>query len=247
MGFDEFYERVASARNPIILRMLSAGSLKTNLQLQKHGDDLDWPLVLHDDTLKPQDQYIERLHALTQEIADSQASMRAVERYLGRFPFLKEGVSASSYIRFHLESYFNEGYILSERMRLFAQRLRREFRKADNRPSNLDARIDYAISETVRLFTPLKNMRGAHVHRKRYDDPELRRLAMLEMLADARPDVFGKHVPPVRRRARENAQGFVKHTNDGLAKKLDRFFDYFDGLVFRKDGAVRVPSDLAGQ
>src|SRR5688572_20788525 len=114
--------------------------------------------------------------------------MRAVELYLSRFAFAKQGVRASTYIQFHMGHYYNEGYILSERIKVFSTALQRQFRKDPKAPSNLDAQINGVIKAVQRLFEPLVKTRGAHVHQQRYSDAELARLALLEVLAEAKPD-----------------------------------------------------------
>jgi hypothetical protein len=243
VNLQKFQIALAEAWNPILAKMLKTGALQVQLALKAHGGDVEWPLVLQKG-LRREEQYIERLNILTKEIVDSYDSMRAAETYLGRFPFLRQGITASSYIRFHLESYFHEGYILSERMRVFPERLRREFRNAKNRPTNLDVRIDYVIAEVTKLFAPMKNLRSSHVHERRYDEPELRRLEFFEMLAEVKPDAFATHLSRVRQLARRNALGFVTDVNKGLASKLDRYFNYFSGLIFSSDGSIRIPSNL---
>jgi hypothetical protein len=51
----------------------------------------------------------------------------SVEVFFSREPFARAGVTSSAYIRFHLESFFNEMYILRERMNAFTVKIGREF------------------------------------------------------------------------------------------------------------------------
>jgi hypothetical protein len=244
MDRELFDSRVTQARNKILLRTLNDGSLKIRLKVKAHGDAVQWPLDLQASGHSPQDDYVDRLHRITQEVISAHDSMRSVELYLSRFAFAKQGVRASVYIQFHVGNYYNEGYILSERMKVFAKVLQREFRKDPKGPSNLDVQINTVIEAVQKLFKPLVETRGAHVHQQRYNDAELARLALLELLAEAKPDIFLKHLIRSRRLARQNALEFVKTVNKGLAKRLDQFFKLFEGLVFRNDGSLRIPSHL---
>ena len=133
--------------------------------------------------LRREEQYIQRLYAMTTEVVDTFSSMRHVETYLARFPFSRRGIPASAYIRFHLESFLNEAYILRERMDAFALGLSREFRK-ESTARDIKSRVDYVSGEIERLFEPISRMRGGHVHASRYDDAELRQLALWEIMAE---------------------------------------------------------------
>ena len=242
MGHEAFSRGVERAIRPILLRQHDRGELRVRMKLNAAADDIPWPVNFLG-RLSLGEEYVQRLHLITAEVLESYEAMRNVEVYLGRYPFSWARIGPSAYIRFHLESYFNEMYILQERMKAFTRRLGREFRK-DPGVAPVDDRVKYVIDEVTQLFEPLHQLRGQHVHRTRYDEPELRRLSVLEMVAEADREKFQPLLRRVARAARANILTFVKTTNAAVSDKLDRFFDFFEGLVFKKDGSVRIPSNL---
>lgn len=228
----------------IVRRALNEKALDLRPWLVKAGKDAEPPFSLRLN-LRREEQYIQRLHAMTTEVVDSFSSMRHVETYLARFPFSRRGIPASAYIRFHLESVLNEAYILRERMGAFAFGLSREFRKESN-ARDIKSRADYVRGETESLFEPVSRMRGGHVHASRYDDAELSQLALWEILAEQDPSRFSAHLKRCATAVRRSNLAFVKGINDGLEGKLDRFFGYFAGLVFKPNGEIRYPTNIRG-
>lgn len=99
MGREDFDSRVTGARNKVLRRTLTDGTLKVQLKIKAHGDDVPWPFNAQVATLSREEQYLDRLYGLTQEVVAAYDAMRSVELYLARFLFARQGVSASAYRR----------------------------------------------------------------------------------------------------------------------------------------------------
>jgi len=242
MGHEEFYTRIDAAISPILLRLFKNGELSIKLKIDRPARKIDWPIESHC-KLTRGEQYIQRLCSLTMEVIGSYEALRGVEVYLSRLPFTRAGIAPSRYIRLQIESYFNEMYILYERMKKFTIKIGREVRK-DPGAAPVDERVKYVLGEINRIFKPLLQLRGRHVHEERYDDAELTRLELLEMLAKKDRNTFVPHMRRATRAAHANALKFVKDTNTLLSVRLDRFFEFFEGLLFTKDGSIRLPSNI---
>jgi len=242
MGHEEFYTRIDAAISPILLRLFKSGELNIKLKIDRSAGKIPWPIESHC-KLTREEQYVQRLCSLTMEVIGSYEALRGVEVYLSRLPFTRAGIVPSKYIRFQIESFFNEMYILYERMKKFTVKIGREFRK-DPGAAPVDERVKYVLGEINRIFESLLQLRGKHVHEERYDDAELNRLEVLEMLAKKDRNTFEPHMRRATRAAHANALKFVKDTNAGLSARLDRFFEHFEGLLFKKDGSIRIPSNI---
>lgn len=242
MGHEEFYTRIDTAISSILLRLFKSGALSIKLKIGRPAGKIPWPIESHC-KLTREEQYLQRLCSFTMEVIGSYEALRGVEVYLSRLPFTRAGIAPSKYIRFQIESFFNEMYILYERMKKFTIRIGREFRK-DPGAAPVDERVKYVLDEINRIFEPLLELRNTHVHEERYDDAELNRLELLEMLAKKDPKTFEPHIRRATRAAHANALKFVKNTNTGLSAKLDLFFEFFEGLLFKKDGSIRLPTNI---
>ncbi|HEV7426572.1 MAG TPA: hypothetical protein VGQ46_09405 [Thermoanaerobaculia bacterium] len=243
MTTDEFHTRVNDAVHSILRRAITAKALDIRPKVVTLGQEVSRPFNLKL-PLRRDEQYVQRLNAITSEVVDSHAAMRNVELYLSRFAFAEDGVRPSAYIRYHVESFLNEMYILRERMDAFAVKIGKEFRK-DRYLTNGPQKIAYIRSEVKRLFDPAIRMRGGHVHEARHDDAELAQLVLWETLATIKPAEFHSQLTESAEAVRASNLEFVKSVNSGLAEKLDRFFTYFEGLIFEKDGSLRYPTNIS--
>lgn len=238
----QFYSRIGKANRAILRSAMHAGNLDFRPQLIRAGREVVSPFTMKV-PLSREEQYIERLFSMTNEVIQTSVARRNVEIYLSRFPFAAQEVSRSAYLRFHLASFFNELYILQLRMDKFAVGLCREFRSERN-AAEISSNIKHIRSEIKRLFGPSGSIRGKHVHQERYDDSEFHQLRLWEMLADIRPDEYRRHAQRCASIVRKENLVFVKKVNEGVGEKLDRFFSYFEDLIFEESGAIRYPSNI---
>ena len=104
--------------------------------------------------------------------------------YLSHYPgtrtFRFHRLSEANWLRYHIEAYLQEAYILFERLRRL---LRRVLKVA------IDARDKGGVSSTKKLKTSLEasfrsvvGIRGRHVHEYRFQDDELKNLDTLVLL-----------------------------------------------------------------
>ena len=162
MGHEEFYIRIDAAIRPILLRQFKSGDLSIKLKTYFSASNI--PSIEGHGKINREEQYIQRLHSLTMEIIDSYETLRNIEVYLSRLPFTRVGIAPSKYIQFQLDSFFNEMYILRERMKMFPVKIQREFRKDSGAAAVNKERVKYVRDEIDRIFAPLLDLRGRHVH-----------------------------------------------------------------------------------
>jgi hypothetical protein len=130
----------------------------------------------------PEELFLHRMFDDFSEIHASAEALSDIEVYISRFPFARTRVDKHDYLKHQIQSYFQEIYILRERLKVFLTRLGREFRGDDRHSSILKATkpLFAVITDSLKGVV---DIRGTHVHARRFTNEELGRLGMLKLLA----------------------------------------------------------------
>jgi hypothetical protein len=122
-----------------------------------------------------------------QEFSEIDASMKRLDQalvYLSHYPdarvFRFHKLSEADWIRYHVEGYLQETYILCERLRRFLRKVEKVAIAARDKAGlssvkKQKAIVDASLSHVVRA-------RGGHVHEYRFQDDELRDLDTLVLV-----------------------------------------------------------------
>jgi len=120
------------------------------------------------------------------EIAGIIDTLNLIETFISIDPPVEEGVNSSNYLNYHVHNYFQEMYILKERLNAYLTLIQRLSKKRINKKL-----LDEAIAL---LFTMIhgsldniaghKGVRNKHVHQKKYSDDEMRWLASTSFLSE---------------------------------------------------------------
>ncbi len=176
------------------------------------------------------------------EIWESQEALQDIETYLSRNPYSRLGVDKHRYLRYHVTNYLNEVYILQERLRTFTTTLLRKYRK--NAPADLAA-ISAACEQAVARLSTFVAARGVHVHERRFTNPQLHKLAGLEILRKETHDnerfMFGRIADRAFREQRTHWKKLIGQHNLLTDQVLDAFFEALHPVLFRDDGELRRP------
>ena len=118
------------------------------------------------------------------EIYTSVRCLENIEIYIRRFPFSKTRVTKLDYLKYNIENYLNEIYVLKERMISYSKTISRAYKKS----SNAAAIAEHLKNASKLASDSLKNIveiRGAHVHSIRYSDKDIDRLSNLELMLNS--------------------------------------------------------------
>ena len=122
-----------------------------------------------------------RLFRPLSEIISSCECLQNVLVYTKSFPYKRQGISRVAYLKYHVENYLNELYVLMNRMIAYCKAIERAYKKSDC-AEHVSVTLQ-ALREKVRyVFEGYTSVRGAHVHEHRYSDHDFDRLATLELL-----------------------------------------------------------------
>jgi hypothetical protein len=179
------------------------------------------------------------------EISQTVEIMKDTEVYIRQFPFSRSGIPRSRYLLFLIQSYFNEVYILRERLVNYAVTLERVYRK-DPRGVNISEAAERAKGLTRTALSKITRIRGSHVHERRFTDERLDHFSATELIVThSEPNELSPkdrmYMEWKYKELRRNWTKVVKEINEAVVHLLDRYANLLYGVVFNVDGEFIDP------
>jgi hypothetical protein len=248
-GFARFQADIASAMETVIRKYLGDALARAR---ESGGEfDVETPFVAPGSppTLAPDDRFAADAFQGYMEIGETLERLLDIELYLRRFPFRSTRITRERYLRFHVEAYLHESYILRERLLTFGKRVTRAYKRGDHRQTA--ASTGQRLEELARALDGVTQMRGRHVHELRFDETRLRNLGALELIERRSSDpVWAGAIKEQYPRVRRHWVRWVREMNEGVRELLDQYFDELHALMFdagrlrtREASASRVARD----
>lgn len=179
------------------------------------------------------------------EIMNSFECLENILVYVRSFPYKRQGISRVSYLKYHVENYLNELYILKNRLVAYCMILERAYRKSDNAESI--AITLTSISQKVHgVFEGYISIRGVHVHEHRFSDHDFDRLASLELLTTHStdlPDILICEYNEAYKEIRTKWVAKIESDLKALEKLLDYCFTGFSEAITCND-TVLMPKGI---
>jgi hypothetical protein len=199
-----------------------------------HTGDLDEP---DDVDFSPEHTAVRQLYLEFEEIAASLDSLRNIEIYVRRSPYSDLGIDRVVYLRYHVENYLQELYVLKCRIDAFLTRIARLYKlHADGQKiKRAGTAIRRHLDETL---SGLVKTRGSHVHRRRYDDSEISNVSLFNLLGKDNP-LMGRLGEVEYRRVRGEKRRWMSRTNESLRIALDAYFAILYADLVDGDGRLR--------
>ena len=171
------------------------------------------------------------------EIEESFSLLADISVYIWRFPTNMGEIPKTRFFNYHIGNYFNEIYILHERLKSYKTKVIRLYKRKH-------------WKEKVKTFEPIMNafmnivqVRGRHVHDKRFMDDDLDRLVLLEILSQSENLLIDDRVYKEQiRKIRKNWVEKITKNNKNITNLLDNYFSLLYDVVFDKKGNFIVPS-----
>jgi hypothetical protein len=191
------------------------------------------------------DQFIANTFLAFLEIANSFETLEDIALYAGRFPFQKTRITPERYLRFHVEAWLADVYILQLRLTSYLKVVERQHEKDPRLPA-----IRGSFQDLEELLTKtlkgVVEVRGQHVHRVRFSDDDIDRLGYIELLTHGPDDGFLRLMRLLHRRVRRKVKKAWKDrlvtNNKAIPELLDIFFDALFPVVFdEKTKALKYP------
>ena len=193
-------------------------------------------------SLRRDDHFIIHLLRAFAEVDSSSDTLQVISSLARCAPPKRLAVSPEARLRFFVEAYLGEVYILSLRCDALLKFIERAYRK-DSRAHQVSSACATLRTQMAASFKPMLAARGAHVHEFRHDDFDVSRLGTLNLLASTEPLIALFHRKALRD-VRRNKLQWIRDNNHAVAELLDRFFARLFPLVFADDGSPKYPTPM---
>lgn len=242
-GIEKFSSAITESTQPIVEKIL--GEVNREKAIEVMGN------ILFDEpgeryfglTPSPKENLLRKILSGFVEIESTFEVLRDIPFYLMRFPSKHPQVSKTRFLNYHVGNYFNEIYILRERLRSY-QRVIARIYKNDPRLKETRKHIE-KFELLVSSFDDIVSLRGKHVHQKRYGDEDFERLNLYEHSANLDDPIFNRIYPLALREYRKKWLKTFSENNNTVKIILDAYFEILYDVVFDKDGNWLEPSNSA--
>jgi hypothetical protein len=155
-------------------------------------------------------------------------------------PFIRTRVPGARYLNYHMHNYFNNVYILKERMTAFVQRIKRSSRDIE-----IKRGVDNEIANIDQFFRNYGKIRNEHTHRVRYIDNGISVLETFEgayasKLFNDRKLIKKGHVSMAYSEVKKSWLRFMKTSNISIHGFVSQYFDFITQLILDNNGSFRV-------
>jgi len=172
------------------------------------------------------------------EIRKSLETLEYVPVFINSFrkskAYREAGITSTVHLRYHVEHYLQETYILLGRMDKFMGWLSRVYKKnGRTQESEFVSKLRSIFDEHMKNF---KMVRGSHVHTTRYDDNALNISTLFELVSTSDNEEVKLGAPLFYKLAKKEWSERIKKNNQDLKKSLDMIFEALIPIVFPSAG-----------
>jgi hypothetical protein len=155
-------------------------------------------------------------------------------------PFIKNKIPNGRYLNYHMHNYFNNVYILKERMSAFMQRIKRSSKEIETKET---ASSFYATIE--QFFDKYGEIRDKHTHLVRYIDNDIYNLETFEsayssMLFNSKKIIKKIHISMAYSEVKNTWLDFMKKSNISINNLVSEYLYFITELILNKDGSFKV-------
>ncbi|HUX79171.1 MAG TPA: hypothetical protein VMW10_05440 [Alphaproteobacteria bacterium] len=184
-----YFEMIFGVTQGIMEPMLKKDNEESQRVMMNSILGLDGPKSM-ERNISPLEYFISnKLFRPMSEILSTLEAIENIAIYARSFPYKRQGVSRATYLKYHVENYLNELYLLKNRLIAYLKIIEKSYKKSDisEDVATTISPLYKVVSEALKGYI---EVRGAHVHKHRYSDDEFDRLSTLELLSRGK-DKFG--------------------------------------------------------
>ena len=249
-SFNKYHENLLSRARKIVTNI---GESKENIKKFEESfiNEIFFPdkLTTVNQKLSPQDIFFSVLFYGFNEIYISFERLKDLEVYISRFPNIKTPIAKINYLRFLIENYLSEVYILRERLNKYLKKIRESYIE-DRRYVSIRITCDQLINTVEGSLKNIITTRGSHTHLVRYSGRDIKRLESiflykeyLDKLQKYLPDDY--IIPNFKneyRKLRRKQKKILKDNNEQIKILLDYYFKEMLKIVFTDDDEISCPA-----
>ncbi len=239
---EQFQKKLIELVMPLILFSLESERKELREIIKNTLFDLEGPRHFASFSTRRDDIFASRLVLSFDEIVTSYLRLKDIEIYTKRFPYRNTGISALRYLKYHIESYFNEIYIFKLRLEAFLGFLEKRYRKS---PITHD--INFTTQKLKKIVLSalgsVITTRGAHVHEGRFSDRDLDRLSLLERLraSEGGTDILMILYESEYKKVRKKWAAQIQNYNNAIKKLFDTCCKGLYSVLFDEQGKLIFP------
>ena len=184
------------------------------------------------------------------EIMDSFDILKDIPVYIRSFPYRNKRIEKPRFLKYHVENYFNEVYILKERMIAFLKKIKRCFRR-DEKQREVYKKTEPLFTVINKSFKNIVDVRGSHVHERRFSHKDLNRLTSLKIHSQFDDGETSKMLKNYYdysyRQIRKEWKNKLKDNNEVIGEILSLYGEVLNDILLNnsKDDLI-YPSSYAG-
>lgn len=215
--------------------------------LRNHIFDMDGPKSLVGNFSEKQ-KFLGKIFRAVIEIEQAKNALVDISIYIRSFPYKSKKLSRSRYLRYHVENYYNEIYLLKERIKAFANILKKAYRK-EKAGVAVEGVISALLTHLNETLKSVIEVRGSHVHQYRFSTEDIDRLELLDLLVvqsgDSEFQNLSGYYDAVYCEIRDRWRERMESNNGEFRKILDRVGKVSSLICFDEEsGKFRYPAHL---
>jgi hypothetical protein len=239
-GLERFQKDFAEVASKVINTIMENHKSEFEEVFINHFLDFDGPTEVARDMSKDEKFFSKAFYGFG-EITKSYDCINDACIYIRRFPYNDTNISRVRYLRYNIESYLNEMYILKNRLIAYLKVIERSYKSTtkEDEVKSIIAPLYSIVSESLKGIV---NVRGGHVHGTRYSDKDLDRLETIELVTigdyETYKNMFHNHYKGTRVKWVKTLKG----NNEVVKKLLDFYFDELHRILFDDNGDLHYAS-----
>lgn len=175
------------------------------------------------------------------EISNNIDTLKLISVFINKEPPNDVEINYSNYLTYHIHNYFQEMYILKERLRTYGTKIQRKYKKVTE--PILIENVKNIILDTIsslKSITGDGGIRNLHVHEKKYSDEDLNWLSSTTLLVNSNHIDYTYAQKEAYKKARDKWSKIIEDNNKNLMIVLDKYFETLLPII-SKDNAVIKP------
>lgn len=241
-GWKEFEKLMLDAAQEVIKPSFENYGKELGEVLLNRLYNIKGPTVV-DRTLNKKEIFFGKLFRGFTEIFKSIEALKDIEIYIGTFPYRNKKITKLRYLRYNIENYFHEIYLLKNRLISYGTIIDRRYKK-DVNTINIEGNIKSLVENSLKNIT---DIRGKHVHLYRIEFNNLERLELMELLTSIGEEPLGKILANYYKltfiKIRNEWKQIIMNNNKTLVKLFDIYSDIITEILFDgKTGKLIYPN-----
>jgi hypothetical protein len=180
--------------------------------------------------LTPREEFIKIIFREYLEIFSSYECLKDIEIIIGLNPYNGK-VSKIRLLKYHFTNYFNEVYIMKERLKKFVILIDRKYKK-DKAYQVIKVQLNKLEKYIEDSFRNIVKIRGGHVHVERYMNKEFNELDMLQIVLPYEKNIEDKELMErILSQHYKDTRGKLKKQILDNNKQLESIIDYYSEMI----------------